>query len=630
MLLRFLQERQNRAACNGGKGGELLQLLLVMLVLGGLAACSNGDKLKHLQTQEATAEDRPNALSSSRTVNAGSAGNANTTDRTGNADSANRSNSGSSGDPGNTLPADHPATALSALAAKVKPVRFTVFVNYDWYTAPTWEGRPHSRWISDNLKVTLTPVQSSGAAAQKLNAMIVSDQLPDVLVMDRGKDVERLQKAGKLVALDPYLVEYPEFVQTIGEDTLNMLRSEDGKLYQIPNWYINGSNGSGNAGFLVEKKIYRALGSPKLETWDDLEAYLKRVQQKYPELVPIDFGETRDEADIQMIGMLYSGAADNRTPSFISPGSGQIFGVPAGSRLTSVYRDPAFLETLLLANRLVRQGLTSPDLLTETRDQVLEKLKTGRIAVFGAYDAIVEGIGREADNQLSAKDPQDGYDIIWPVHRAGVDPDKVYPSGYNTLGWNVNVITTGARDPEAIFSYMNWATSPEGQRIIFFGPQGMFYNKVEDGIPVPNDSYIGRNLKQYDTLKIGEFNWYGNTSYIDSAKARREKLLPAEARDWTTLGQANVTFRTAMNITEFSNLDPAPTSEEGIILQRLKEQYAQVLPRMIFAASGEEVRQLMEEADREAAGLGYDRLLAWKTGVWRNNLKKIKAYSPQY
>lgn len=127
------------------------------------------------------------------------------------------------------------------------------------------------------------------------------------------------------------------------------------------------------------------------------------MQQKYPELVPIDFGETRDEADIQMIGMLYSGAADNRTPSFISPGSGQIFGVPAGSRLTSVYRDPAFLETLLLANRLVRQGLTSPDLLTETRDQVLEKLKTGRIAVFGAYDAIVEGIGREADNQLGQR-----------------------------------------------------------------------------------------------------------------------------------------------------------------------------------------------------------------------------------
>jgi putative aldouronate transport system substrate-binding protein len=576
-------------------------LAAVILALVSLTACSTGRQEPLPKTQDLVAEDGANAENPANSIST-----ANTADAR------------------NTAPAIRPAAALSELASKVKPVKFTVFVNYDWYTAPDWEGRPHSRWITDNLKVTLTPVQSSGAAAQKLNAMIVSNRLPDVLVMDRGKDVERLQKAGKLVALDPYLEKYPEFVQTIGEQTLNMLRSEDGKLYQIPNWYINGNSGSGNAGFLVEKTIYRALGSPPLVTWDDLEAYLQRVQQEYPDIVPIDFGETRDGADIQMIGMLYSGAADNRTPSFISPASGQIFGVPSGSRLTPVYRDPAFRDTLLLANRLVREGLTSPDLLTETRDQVLEKLKTGRIAVFGAYDAIVEGIGREADNQLSAKDPQDGYDIIWPVHREGVHPDKVYPSGYNTLGWNVNVITTRASDPEAIFSYMNWATSPEGQRIIFFGPEGLFYDKVEDGVPIPNNSYIGRDLKQYDELKIGEFNWYGNTSYIDSAKARREKLLPAGARDWTTLGQANVTFKTSMNLTEFSNLDPAPASEEGIILQRLKDQYAGVVPRMIFAADEEEVIQLLEEADREAARLGYGKLLAWKTEVWQSNLKKVK------
>ncbi|MEK4850141.1 extracellular solute-binding protein [Paenibacillus sp. FSL H7-0756] len=584
--------------------------LLILLVLCSLSACSD----RH-------PEAAPHTVSS--TVNASTTG-------TGKADTANPSDAADSSGSGNTLPAGHPPAApLSELAAKVKPVRFTAFVNYDWYTAPDWKSSPHSRWITDHLKVTLLPVPSGGAAAQKLNAMIVSDQLPDVLVMDRGKDVERLQKAGKLVALDPYLESYPEFARMIGEDTLNMLRSEDGRLYQIPNWYINGSGGSGNAGYLVEKKIHRALGSPRLETWDDLEAYLKQVQKNYPDVVPIDFGETRDSVDIQMIGMLYSGAAENRTPTFIAPGSGQIFGVPAGSRLTSVYRDPAFRETLLLAGRLVRQGLTSPDLLTGTRDQVLEKLKSGRIAVFGAYDAVVEGIGREANNQLSAKDPLDGYELIWPVHREGVDPGKVYPSGYNTLGWNVNVITTSASDPEATFSYMNWATSPEGQRILFFGPEGLFYDTVKDEIPIPNDAYIGRDLKRYDDLKIGEFNWYGNTSYIDAAKARREKLLPAGARDWTTLGQANITFRTSMNLTEFSNLDPAPASEEGLILQRLRDQYAQVIPRMIFAASDEELLELLKEADKEATDIGYDRLLAWKTEVWRGNLKKIRDYSPE-
>lgn len=84
-----------------------------------------------------------------------------------------------------------------------------------------------------------------------------------------------------------------------------------------------------------------------------------------------------------------------------------------------------------------------------------------------------------------------------------------------------------------------------------------------------------------------------------------------------------------MNLTEFSNLDPAPASEEGLILQRLRDQYAQVIPRMIFAASDEELLELLKEADKEATDIGYDRLLAWKTEVWRGNLKKIRDYSPE-
>ncbi|BBI31410.1 extracellular solute-binding protein [Cohnella abietis] len=508
--------------------------------------------------------------------------------------------------------------------AKVKPVKFSLFVNYDWYTAPTWEERPQAKWITDNLKVTLEPVQSNGAAAQKLNAMIVSNGLSDVIVLDRGKDVERLQEAGKLVALDPFLEKYPEYVKTVGEQTLNMLRSSDGKLYQLPNWFINGENGNGNAAYLVEKKIYKALGSPALETWDDLEAYLKQVKEKYPTVVPLDFGEVRDGVDVQMLGMLFSGSAEDITPSFISPGTGQIFGVPNGNTLNSVFKDQAFKDAAIYSSKLFRQGLTSSDMFTQTRDQIKEKLLKGQIAVFGAYDAVVEGIGREANNVLAAKDPEDGYEVIWPVHKSGVDKNKIYPSGFNTLGWNVNVITTNAKDPEAIFAYYNWASSPQGQQVLFFGPEGLFYDKVEDGVPIPNDAYINRDRKKYDELKIGEFNWSGNTAYVDSTKGKREKLLPLEAQDWTTLGQANVSFKTSKDITQFSNLDPSPTSEEGIILQRLKDHYKQLVPKIFFAKSDDEVLSLIDKADQEATKIGYDKVLKWKTDVWQANLKKLQ------
>ncbi|MDB5056525.1 MAG: transporter substrate-binding protein [Bacilli bacterium] len=528
-----------------------------------------------------------------------------------------------------TVESANPATPAANLAnasdlqSKVKPVSFSWYANYDWFTPEKYGDQPDSKWVIDNLKVNLNPISSGGAAATKLNSMIVGNELPDVLVLDRGKDVERLQQAGKLVALDPYLAKYPEFVKLIGEKTLNLLRSPDGKLYQIPNWYINGPNGNGNAAYIVEKKIYKALGSPKLETWDDLESYLKLVKSKYTDVVPFDAGEIRDGAELQALGMFYSGSTTNVSAGFVAPTSGNAFGVPKDNKLTSVYTDPDFQATALFTSKLYREGLISKDILTENRDQIKEKLTKGKIAVWAAYDAVVEGLGREANNQLKAIDPEDGYMAIWPIHKEGVDKNKVYPSGYNTLGWNVNVISTNAKDPEAIFTYMTWATSPEGQRILFFGPQGLFYDKVEDGVPIPNDAYIKRDQKKYDDMKIGFFNFSGNTAYIDGTKAKREKLLPAEAQDWTTLAQANIAFKTSMNVTEFSNLDPVPNSEEGIIMQRLKDQYKQTTAKIIFAKSDDEVKALLTQADQEAKKLGYDKVLQYKTNVWQANLKKM-------
>jgi len=95
--------------------------------------------------------------------------------------------------------------------------------------------------------------------------MIAGDDLPDFIWLDRGSDVERLREAGALVPFDDYLDKYPNLKEWAGEDILNMLRSEDGKLYQFPNWYS--SEPFGNAGYVVNKEIHDALGAPELKTF---------------------------------------------------------------------------------------------------------------------------------------------------------------------------------------------------------------------------------------------------------------------------------------------------------------------------------------------------------------------------
>ena len=76
-----------------------------------------------------------------------------------------------------------------------------------------------------------------------------------------------------------------------------------------------------------------------------------------------------------------------------------------------------------------------------------------------------------AHAELTAKDPEAGYFMIWPIHKEGLDKNKIFPGTYTQLGWNVSVITKSAKDPEAIFAFLDWYTGPEGQSVLMWGLQ---------------------------------------------------------------------------------------------------------------------------------------------------------------
>src|SRR5690554_6750415 len=186
----------------------------------------------------------------------------------------------------------------------VKAVTFTFYGNYDWMSNGTFGETPSTQWIVDHKKVKIEPINSGGAAAAKLNTMIASNTLPDVIQTDRGATVERLRAGNILVTLDEYYDKYPNLRKFVGEATLNMLRSEDGHIYQVPNWYTTTPNGNG--GWFVNSKIYEQLGSPQLETFEDLYMYLTKIKLNYPEVTPLEIGN-----DGRGIGDIFAGVAND-------------------------------------------------------------------------------------------------------------------------------------------------------------------------------------------------------------------------------------------------------------------------------------------------------------------------------
>ncbi len=508
---------------------------------------------------------------------------------------------------------DEKATTKEDVVFGEDDLTFSFYGHYDWMTTDPWAENEATKWIKENLKVTVKPIQSGGKAVQKLNSMIASTNLPDVIHLNRGPDVQRLIEAEQLVPLDDYIEKYPNIKKWVGDQTLNMLRSEDGHIYQIPNWYS--TQPRGNGGWMINKQIYSELGSPKLETYADLYAYLQQVKEKYPDVVPLEVGEGG-----QGIEMMYTGFGEDLSRTFIGNRA-----YPDGDKLKSIFEDPTFKETMIYANKLFKEKLITQDAMTQTMDQVKEKINTGKVAV--VFTASTADLGRVGNNSLKAEDPEAGYDMIWPIHKEGVDKNKVWIDDYVTLGWNVNVITKNADNPEAIFAYFDWVVGEEGQKVLFFGPKGLYWDEVDaNGYPVPNEKYLTDSAEvRGDTMiKFEKFNWAGNTVFIDNAKSEIEYMRPKEERDWTTVAQNEITWKTAKDVTEFTNLSPLPESEEGIIAQRITDIFDETFAKILFAKGEAEVSDLIEQAGKDAKDVGQDKLLKFQTKKWHENLDKIK------
>ncbi|RJX39713.1 extracellular solute-binding protein [Paenibacillus pinisoli] len=512
--------------------------------------------------------------------------------------------------PGNT-PSEEPPSDVWEFGSEA--LEFSMYGHYNWYDVPAWDSTVAGRWLKENKQLNIVPISAGGNPEQKLSTMIASKTLPDVMWMDRGADVERLREAGMLVAFDDYLDKYPNLKTWMGKD-LNLLRSSDGKLYQFPNWYTGRPNG--NAGYVINKKMYDELGQPALETTDDLYNYLVAVKAKYGDTVtPF---EPHLAKDMQGLGVLYTAFGENALYTYLNAG---VRAVPQGDQLTSLFTDPVFREAQKYIAKLYREKLISQDAFTQTVDQIEEKIMQGRVAVYASSNPTV--IAMNAHQEMVKQDPNSGYFMIWPIHKPGLDKNKIFPGTYTALGWNVNVITKSAKDPEKIFAFLDWYTGPEGQSLLFFGPEGDNWKGFDaDGHPIFTENYDAEEVlelqKAHDPIM-----WNGNTGYIDPAKMKYESKLPAAEQNWAARYQSEITWPTQANATEFINLVPQPDSELGIVKQRVDDIFTQAYAQSVMAKDDAEVDKILDKAESDAQAAGYADLLEWRTVEWKKNKEII-------
>ena len=153
---------------------------------------------------------------------------------------------------------------------------FDAYYSYQGSVKP-WGEDAASKYMNDKFNITVNYSCPEADADSRLNLMISSDDLPDVIILDRNANWLKLINLGKLVDINTLKYEGCSFDEDILESTQKLL-SVNGGLYGIPNWARKGATG-GNMSWMVNHDVYEQLGSPELKTLDDLHDFMVAAKE---------------------------------------------------------------------------------------------------------------------------------------------------------------------------------------------------------------------------------------------------------------------------------------------------------------------------------------------------------------
>ena len=489
---------------------------------------------------------------------------------------------------------------------------FVYYRNYEWVNVSfIWGDDMISSILEDKFNISVTLAKPDIDPDQKMGIMIASGDLPDVMQVERDAIYRQLINLDMLIPLDGFIDNGSHYSQIVEQGTRDLARV-DGVTYGLLNFPVTSDHAVSNNGFAINKKIWEQLGSPKLDTTDDLFDYLMAVKAANitvdgQSVIPLQFfpGDW-------MVNLM--------TNSF---GVNSLEGVvPIDGHLSLYLNDPRTVDAFVFMNKLWNNGLVNSDYFIEKSEQVMEKLTTGRVAVYGGNNITIPAFN-EARLTMIENDPGNDYLVIPPPAAAGVG--HVYNNIGSTMGWNSVVVTNTAEKPDRIFELIDYIFSDEGTLLSVYGPQGELYDELDnEGFPILTMGLGSVSAELRAQLGLNQWTLLGNTMFMDMAKLADNARRPVDERDWITESQIRVTYRHAKNDDAvLVGMATNPQEPEGIAFAAFRQLNEQHTPRIIMARTEAECLAAIQEAINDMYSQGFALVEAHKDAAFQNNLRLL-------
>jgi hypothetical protein len=503
-------------------------------------------------------------------------------------------------------------------------------INYDragWY----------ADWLRDNLGVALSFRQ---ADAQVFMNMLASRQMADIYVDGVPARGRQAAEAGLLLNLDNYkdklpaLFNNPVYANAIKFGRAN--NSSDGNFYILPaeigkSNYINFQPS-------IRYDLYERLGSPKLNTMDDLIPLLKRMMELEPvsetghktwgfSFFPEWDGD--DMAYSHYFSALNGGSYGPLITMLETTGPGATGEIR--SRLDDDSLTKKNLRWLFKANQA---GILDPDSATQRYDTVHEKYADGSVFFSLGWER-----GYNTADRVGAANPKGYMQILTDDMLIPIQPDALVGTGwFMALG-------AGTKNLDAALAYLNHFSSVEGQELLFNLPEGVIWEKGSDGlghikesawqyldndagIPAIGGSKAGdaAGIMNFPTIMDAEISpitgQFMNRNYWPEVILHNSAANNLFKR-WSAANNGAISYYDLITSTGHSvkvnfagTLVPSPPQEIQTIVTQVGNILKTNFWRMVFAANEAEFEALWKDAQSKADTLGMQQIVNWGKTAW--------------
>lgn len=334
--------------------------------------------------------------------------------------------------------------------------------------------------IADKTGVKVKETWLTGQTAEEaVGMMITGGELPDFICGGSGQS--QLYDADVLVALDDYLDDYPNIKNFFTQQQWDQLRQDDGHIYWIPQFSnIKGEEKvctHNDEAFWIQARVLKWADYPEIRTMDQYFDLIERYNEANPTM---EDGTENIPYTILCDDWRYF-CLEN-APQFLDgyPNDGSCIVDPETLTVIDYNTTDTAVKYFQKLNEEYQKGIVDPESFTQTYDEYIAKLSTGR--VLGMIDQWWDFAYTAGDAIKQAGLDAQGCDYI-PLP---ITIDESVKNQWHCSGGVLNVsdglaITTSCEDVEGALQFVDDLLSQDIHNLRFWGVEGVDYNVDDNG-----------------------------------------------------------------------------------------------------------------------------------------------------